>query len=208
MPTTGSGSATGVISPPAADYAPVRVWVFSRLKDAYTEGLLSDQGVPSDSPTYDALDAEVGSVVRSLVARFPCVVSYASLGGDDRLSFEEAAGLLTAARLLGAVTTGGAVGDLLLEKTDTTTRQFSQNNTPNNPGERARLVADAGAALGRVACVRAALAGVRAGFSLFGVTTPRRRPAFPFDVFPGSYGLFPWPADFSDWLWGVATWPV
>lgn len=147
----------GAAAPYAGTYPGIGPWVQSRLRDADAAGLLMDPPPYPDAPaTWAGLDREIASVVARLVARFPCVGSYAALTGGDLDAFNEGAGLLTAARLLGPVTTGGANGDLILEKTDTTTRQFSQNNTPGNPGERRRWETEAEYALMRISCVAAA----------------------------------------------------
>jgi hypothetical protein len=161
----------GAIPPYGGQYPNIAPWVFSRLRDAHEDGLLADhEEYPGSPRPYTGLDREISSVVARLVARFPCVVSYAALSGSDLAAFEEAAGLLTAARLLTTVTTGGTNGDLILEKTDTTTRQFSQNNTPGNPGERRRWETEAEYALMRVSCVAAAYGR----FSGRGVVMPTR----------------------------------
>lgn len=158
-------------------YPDVAAWVRSRLPDADAAGLLADPPPVSDLPplpddpgTWTGLDREIGSVLLHLAARFPCTGPYSALGALDKAALSEGAGLLTAARLLGVVTTGGANGDLLLEKTDTTTRQFSQNNTPGNPGSRIRWEREAELAFLRISCI----AAVYGQYGRSGVTTATR----------------------------------
>jgi len=150
-------------------YPGIAPWVQTRLRDADQQGLLTDPDDPSGDG-WTIFDGEVASVIREITARYPALAPYTALTGDDLASFNEAAGLLTACRLLGPMTTGGVSGDLILEKTDSTIRQFSQNNRPGNPGERLRWEWQAERALLRISVISAAYG--RMGRS--GAALPRR----------------------------------
>lgn len=131
-----------------------------------------------DLPDTD-LESEFAALSRRLLARYPClgyppgqpgtVGNYGGLTGDDQAWFDEAVALLVCARLLGPMTTGGANGDLVQEKTETTLRQFAAG-----PGERQRYLDEAAQAIGKASCVKAYYLARAGAFSPFAVSGPTR----------------------------------
>jgi hypothetical protein len=166
MPASGSGSAYSTI--PTPGYDGIYPFVRNRMPDSL-------EGKPDSD-----LDGEIGAVVLRLFDRFPCLrdtyESYDFLSGDDKTRFDEAAGLIVAAKLLTPMSTGGANSDLVLEKTDTTTRQFAQINN-SSAGEKDKWLMQATEAIGRVACIKAYFQNRAASFSPFKVAGPTRTAA-------------------------------
>ena len=120
-------------------YPEVYPWLRTLLQDnapATGEGAIADEYF---DPTIKS--AIRGSIAKAAIAAAGLADSrafYMSLAGDDLDVFSEAVGHLVAARLLIPLSTGGANGQLLSEKTEQVARTFA-----NEPGSKAEWEARA-----------------------------------------------------------------
>lgn len=160
----------GQSEPAAAEsvYAAIYDWVRDALDKTETE--LPD--------TNARLVRATDSVVVGLLLRYPCLVSYASLSGDDLAAFDEAAGLLVAARLRPVLQAGAneGSGQVRRERQGPVEYEYGAGvgtKTLDKPIEQ-QWMDLAQQALSRIACIRAAAVTAASSFSLFALAGKSR----------------------------------
>jgi len=162
-----------------APYSSIYTWIRSRLADS-VEGL-------DDSE----FDMDIRATIRRMLAPYAVdgvPKTYDGLSADDREFMDEAVGLLVAARTQVPLSTGGATSPLVLEKSETSTRQFAAiGNGTENLDERTRWEKEARYAFQQVSFVKLAREAVRA-VSLFGLGGRRRKQGPARDEFEMAFG--------------------
>ena len=150
---------------------------------------------PLDLPNED-LDPEVAAIARRLLARYKglgyppgqaglTAGSYNGLTGTDQDFFDEGCALLTCARLIGPLTTGGAVSDMILRKEGDTEYRYADTGRDQRQeqdagdsyagqNERVRFMREALEVLGQVSAIHAVHQARAAGFRSFTVSGPTR----------------------------------
>jgi len=122
------------------------------------------------------IDPELWYTVRTLIDRFPTLQTaggYATLAGADQDRFDEAAGLLTAARLRAFLPKTVLTGDVQEIEIQNQTRERYQPVAPSVPLEK-QWIEEAILALGRVTLIQQAYAAAAGNFSPFVVSGPTR----------------------------------
>jgi hypothetical protein len=101
---------------PSPDYTAIYAWIVSRLQGSVS-------GVSNST-----FDPDIASAIRGLLDPYTGQ-TYAGLSGNDKDNFEEAVGLVVAARLLSPYATKGtgATGYTIKSGDDSVSRQFGEN---------------------------------------------------------------------------------
>lgn len=153
------------------DYGEIYEWIADCLQDSmprYGPGPMEGQLY------FYGFDKDIKSTIRDFIPASALASAgltdsgafYDALTGDDRDRVTEAVALIVSAKTIGPLSTGGANGQLLSEKTEQVSRTFA-----NEPGNKADWLARAGRLL--ASCSFAPPSGLRGG-SLFAANGPSR----------------------------------
>lgn len=149
----------------ASDYPNIETWARNRLRKADAD--LSDAD----------LDLDIAAVIRVLNARFPCLGEGEypwDLAEPDLGFFNEAAGLLTAARLYAGLPQTEATGPLKRWKQKDVEQEFATSATASSDPLPVQWAKEARTALSYIACIRAVNRAAASAFSAIRVAGPTR----------------------------------
>lgn len=127
-------------------------------------------------------DRSIERTIRKMLAPYSGQ-TYAILSATDRAWMDEAVGLKVAVRLHGPLSTGGAATALIVERNDTSTRQFAEKGTD----ERDRWEQEARQAFARISFVLAARALVP--YRMFALAGRRRSQDDPESLLELAFGV-------------------
>lgn len=180
--TFGSDSLTRVFEPTVGIrllasvtlYAGIYPWIRFALQD--NVALLGDS----------EFDMVIESTILKLLASYDDV-EYADIEDTDRKLFNEAVGLIVAARMAVPLSTGGATSPLVMQTSSTSTQQYAQiANTEFDLDERNRWERDARSAFSKISFVKEARGNKRP--ALFGLGGRRRAQGQPCNMVEVAFG--------------------